>query len=231
MIPSIIFEDQRLLALSKPSGLMVEKDRANNPCLVDWVEVYLSKSKQPDHLFIANVNRLDRPVSGLILFAKRKSVLADLQEQFANRSVQKKYLAVTSNSPQLSEGLLTHWLYKDNLQKKGIIYTHEKKDAQKVELKYKIIGKVEGNFLWEIELLTGRYHQIRAQLSFLNCPIIGDEKYGSSYTYDTDAICLHSWKLKFKYPGKEEKELIAEVPENKIWKLFEETIKKRVTGK
>lgn len=216
----IIYEDKHLLALNKSAGLMVEEDRYGNPNLVSEVKKYLTDKERSKNLIVANVHRLDRPVSGLILFAKRKSLLVKLNEQFAKREVEKIYLAVTDQKPDQQEGRLVHWLVKDTLQKKAIIYTEQVENADKVELEYKILSEQQGKFLWEIKLITGKYHQIRAQLSFIGCPIMGDEKYGSVISYRLNEITLHSRKLSLNYPEGERKMFQAEPPDFFPWTLF-----------
>jgi 23S rRNA pseudouridine955/2504/2580 synthase/23S rRNA pseudouridine1911/1915/1917 synthase len=219
---SIVFEDNHLLLVNKPAGLMVEPDNYGHPNLVQEVSNYLSFKDFSKQRIVANIHRLDRPVSGLIAFAKRKSTLKRVSRQFENREVDKIYLAITDHRPAEKEGKLTHWLIKDNMNKKALLFMNERSESEKVELSYKIISEKAGKYLWEIKLITGKFHQIRAQLAFSGCPIIGDKKYGSDEIYLEDQIPLHSWKLGLKYPEGEKKVFKADIPKSFLWDIFEE---------
>jgi 23S rRNA pseudouridine955/2504/2580 synthase/23S rRNA pseudouridine1911/1915/1917 synthase len=216
----IIYEDKYLLALNKPAGIMVEDDRYKNPSLISLAEEYLRPMAKKE-VFLANVHRLDRPASGVLLFAKKKSALKILNEQFQNRTVSKTYLAITTGEMKEKEGSLKNYLYKDNKNRKALIVNAQHKEAQKVELEYKIKDQKEDKLLWQINLLTGKYHQIRAQLSFIGCPIVGDKKYNSQINYHPDQICLHAWKLQIIHPTEGNTLLFeAPMPKDKPWALF-----------
>jgi len=216
----ILYEDKYLLVLNKPAGIMVEDDRYKNPSLISQAEEYLRPTSKKE-VFVANVHRLDRPASGVLLFAKKKSALKILNEQFQNRTVTKSYLAITTGAIESTEGSLKNYLYKDNKNRKALIVNSQHKEAQKVELEYKIKDKKDGNLLWEINLLTGKYHQIRAQLGFAGCPIVGDKKYGSQANYHPDQICLHAWKLQIIHPTEGNNLLFeAPMPKDEPWALF-----------
>jgi RluA family pseudouridine synthase len=195
----ILFEDEYILVLNKPSGLMVEPDRNNHPNLLQQVKQYLKPSVALGmDVYAQHIHRLDRPVSGIILFAKQKSVLKNLSEQFAERKVKKHYEALTTLVPQATTGILEHWHRKE--KKKAVLSDQKFSYAEKAKLSYgtKVID--EHTCLWNIELHTGKYHQIRAQLANEGCPIIGDQVYGSTVTYKADAIALHASKLVFCHP-------------------------------
>ena len=216
----IIFEDKHLLLVNKPAGLMVEEDQYDNPNLIQLLRKHI-QGKSRNTVFIQNVHRLDRPVSGIVLFAKKASDLKNLSEQFRNRTPEKIYLAVTASAPEKKEGRLSHYHYKNLKEKKAEISSEKKKETDFVELEYKIIGEADQKFLWQIKLITGKYHQIRAQLAFMGCPVIGDEKYGSTIKYHQDAIGLHAWKLGFIHSATGDKvEYIAPLPEDNFWKNF-----------
>lgn len=190
----ILYESKWVLAVHKPAGLLVEKSPLY-PSVEAWTENYLlSQTPQP---FVGIVHRLDRTVSGVVLLAKRKTALKDLNEQFANRQIAKQYLALVENQPPSSEALLTHWLQKDLKNKKALIFNKPNKDAVKCELKYTYNGSTELGYLLAIDLITGKFHQIRAQLAAIGCPILGDAKYGATRPYLPEAIALHAWKLSF----------------------------------
>ncbi len=194
----ILFEDDFILVVSKPAGLMVEPDRNNHPNLQQLVKNYLQKSLPTgDLVYAQHLHRLDRPVSGVILFAKQKSVLRNLSEQFAQRTVRKFYQAITTNAPALLNGELQHWHRKE--KKKAVLYPQQIEFSEFASLKY-TINELKNRFLWNIELHTGKYHQIRAQLTSVGCPIVGDALYGSSEIYQDNCIALHACRLQFLHP-------------------------------
>lgn len=209
IIPNhILYEDDAILVINKPAGLMVEPDRNNNPSLLQYVKDYLKKTLPPEtELYAQHIHRIDRPVSGIVLFAKKREVLKNLSEQFAERSVKKFYKALTEKAPEKLRGRLEHWHRKE--KKKATLYHHEIEYSEKAVLDYSITRLSENKFMWEIELHTGKYHQIRAQLASVGCPILGDEMYGSNMPYLENAIALQACKLMFLHPISN-KEMIAE---------------------
>jgi 23S rRNA pseudouridine955/2504/2580 synthase/23S rRNA pseudouridine1911/1915/1917 synthase len=194
----ILFEDDVILVINKPAGLMVEPDRNNHPNLLQQVKKYLTSSTSGQAVYAQHLHRLDRPVSGIVLFAKERSVLKNLSEQFAERMVEKYYQALTAQAPRSTSGTLTHWHRKE--KKKAVLYNEAVEHSELATLSYRVSGFSENRFQWDIELQTGKYHQIRAQLAYSGCPIIGDSLYGSTVSYHPNAIALHSWKLKFYHP-------------------------------
>jgi len=194
----ILYEDDVIIVLNKPAGLMVEPDRNGHPNLQQLVKKYLKTPATIGETYAQHIHRLDRPVSGVILFAKQKAVLKNLSEQFAERSVKKYYQALTTNTLAQREGTLEGWLRKE--KKKAILYKEEIPFTEKVRLNYTIQDFSTQLFLWDIELHTGKYHQIRAQLSQEGCPVIGDSFYGSPVPYKPDTIALHACKLVFSHP-------------------------------
>ncbi len=197
MLPEILYEDEVLLVYNKPAGLMVEPDRNNHPNLLQHAKNYLKQKGGNNQIYVQHLHRLDRVTSGVVLFTKQKEHLKNLSEQFAQRNVSKQYLALTNNSPNNLSGTLEHWHRKE--KKKAVIVTEGTEYAEKIKLYYSV--KPQGEFyIWEIELHTGKYHQIRVQLASLNCPIIGDELYGSNTSFHENAIALHACKLTIKHP-------------------------------
>lgn len=195
--PIIIYEDDVLLVCNKPAGLMVEPDRNNFPNLLQQVKNYLKETTGEKLPYVQHLHRLDRPTSGIVLFTKKKEYLKNLSEQFAQRKVSKNYLAITLNCPEEKSGILEHWHRKE--KKKAVLVPEGTEFAEKAKLEYLI--KPRGKyFVWEINLHTGKYHQIRVQLANLGCPIIGDELYGSTEVYHANAIALHAAKLIIKHP-------------------------------
>ena len=195
----ILYEDEILLVVDKPHGLMVEPDRNNYPNLLQEVKKYL-KASQPSkgEIYTQHIHRLDRVVSGVILFAKERSVLKNLSEQFAERRVRKFYRALTTASPLNRAGTLEHWHRKE--KKKAVLYAEQVQYAEMALLSYNVSEINKTCFLWDIELHTGKFHQIRAQLASLDCPIDGDALYGSPIPYKADAIALQAFRLDFTHP-------------------------------
>lgn len=193
----ILYEDEVLLVCNKTAGLMVEPDRNNFPNLLQHAKNYLKETTNEKLPYVQHLHRLDRPVSGVVLFTKKKEYLRNLSEQFAQRNVSKHYLALTSNAPKQMTGVLEQWHRKE--KKKAVIVPEGTEFAEKVKLEYSIIpqGKY---FLWDIKLHTGKFHQIRIQLSNLGCPILGDELYGSTDVYLPNSIALHASKLSIQHP-------------------------------
>ncbi len=206
----ILFEDEYILVLNKPSSLMVEPDRNGHPNLLQQVKQYLKPSTPAgEDVYAQHIHRIDRPVSGIILFAKQRSVLKNLSEQFAERSVEKYYQAFTNQAPTEWKGVLEHWHRKE--KKKAVLSSEEFPYSEQAKLSYEVQQISELGFLWDIKLHTGKFHQIRAQLASLGCPILGDVLYGSSIAYKPDAIALHASKLVFNHPISGERITIEQV--------------------
>jgi len=204
--PDIIYKDDVLLVCNKPAGLMVEPDRNNFPNLLQQVKNYLKEKTGEKLPYAQHLHRLDRPTSGVVLFTKKKEHLKNLSEQFAQRQVQKFYSALTKNAPKNLSGKLEHWHRKE--KKKAVLVPEGTEFAEKAILEYS--AKPHGEFfLWEIKLHTGKYHQIRAQLASLGCPVLGDELYGSDQAYKPNVIALHASKLIIKHPVSK-KEMVFE---------------------
>ncbi len=200
----ILYEDDVILALNKPCALMVEPDRNGHPNLLQEVKRYIrSTSVAGNDVYAQHIHRLDRPVSGIILFAKKKEVLKNLSEQFAERKVKKYYQALTKSVPLSRNGILEDWLRKE--KKRAVIYPYAVEYAEKVRLEYEVHDFRDGLFLWDIELHTGKYHQIRAQLAAIGCPIVGDITYQSAISYKPDSIALHACRLTFNHPVTQER--------------------------
>lgn len=216
---SVLRENNSWLSVSKPAGLIVERNPFESPTVEELVYDHLArKSKKP---YVGVVHRLDRVTSGVMIFAKKKSILRELNEQFARKTIQKTYLAVTEAVPGQGEDLLRHWLYKNQKEKRADIFHSPGKDRKEVSLQYKVLQEVNGRALLKITPLTGKFHQIRAQLGAIQCPIIGDEKYGSKQAYQPLAVALHAWKLQLKDPGSGEWLLLeAPLPDDKVWSAF-----------
>ncbi len=195
----ILFEDPFIMVLNKPASLMVEPDRNGYPNLLQQVQKYIRTSIYPDkNVYAQHIHRLDRPVSGIVLFAKQKTVLKNLSEQFAERRVKKYYQAMTESAPGILKGRLENYLRKE--KKKAVVVEETALGAEKAVLDYNVERISDNRFLWNIELHTGKYHQIRTQLAAVGSPIIGDQLYGSAIEYKPDSIMLHAYKLVLHHP-------------------------------
>ncbi len=191
----IVQETSDWIAVNKPPGISVECQPGVKDTLEDLALSYLSTTARKPSVGI--IHRLDRPTSGLVLLAKKKSVLLEFNALFRGAKIRKTYLAVSNAAPELKKGILEHWLVKDTLQKKAIVVTQQNPGAALARLKYRILAQKNHHFLWEIQLLSGKYHQIRAQLSAIGCPIVGDTLYGGISIPTANTIALHARKLVF----------------------------------
>jgi 23S rRNA pseudouridine1911/1915/1917 synthase len=210
----VLYKNNQLIAFNKPGGLPVQNDKTGDLSLQALAEIYC-KGK------VDLVHRIDRPASGVVLFARTHSALVDLNEQFKERKVHKTYLAVVGQAPPQPEGTLVHYLVKNARKNISVALPEEKPGAEYAELRYRQIAASDRYFLLEIELLTGRHHQIRAQLAAIGCPIKGDNKYGFKRANADRSIHLHAWKLSFEHPvTREREEVVAPVPEDPLWKSF-----------
>jgi 23S rRNA pseudouridine1911/1915/1917 synthase len=219
----ILFEDNHLIAVNKRAGDIVQIDDTGDEPLDEQVKKYIAtKYNKPNGAFLGVVHRLDRPVSGVILFAKTSKALERINLMFKSREMKKTYWAVVRNRPQPTEGNLVHWLVKNS--QKNVTKAHDKEVAgsQRAELNYKLIGELNGYYLIEVNPITGRPHQIRVQLSTLDCPIVGDNKYGYPRGSLKKSICLHARKLQFIHPVKKEPvSIFAPLPQDGFWERFE----------
>jgi 23S rRNA pseudouridine1911/1915/1917 synthase len=218
----ILFEDNHLIAVNKKAGDIVQVDETRDKPLDEKIKTYLEeKYDKPGSAFLGVVHRLDRPVSGVILFAKTSKALERMNAQFKNREVKKTYWAVVRNKPAQTSGTLVHWLVKDT--SKNVVTPHptEVPGSQRAELSYRLIAEL-GGYLIEVDPLTGRSHQIRVQLSTLGCPIVGDNKYGYPRGSRKGSICLHARRLQFIHPVKKEPvNIFAKLPVDGFWERFE----------
>jgi len=219
----ILFEDNHLIAVNKRAGDIVQVDETGDESLDEKVKKYIAiKYHKPNEVFLGVMHRLDRPVSGVILFARTSKALARMNDVFKNREVKKTYWAVVRNKPAAVEGTLVHWLVKNTQKNVVTAHNREVEGSQRAELSYKLIGELGGFFLLEVDPLTGRSHQIRVQLSSMGCPIVGDNKYGYPRGSRKGSICLHARKLQFTHPVKKEPVTIfAKLPVDGFWERFE----------
>lgn len=228
MQPTVIFEDNHLLLINKPAGWLVQGDRTGDPVLTDWGKIYLkNKYEKPGEVFLQPVHRLDRPVSGLVLFARTSKALPRLTNLFRDRKIEKTYLAQTLAPPHEPAGELRHFLVKN--EQLNIVRAFKKPPAAQPEakeaiLKYEVLDRADGCTLLKINPLTGRPHQIRVQLASIGCPILGDLKYGAAAPLPDASIALHAWSLEFLHPVRLEKVfLTAPLPASDWWADWQRT--------
>jgi 23S rRNA pseudouridine1911/1915/1917 synthase len=219
----ILYEDNHLIAVNKRAGDIVQVDDTMDEPLDEKVKKYIAqKYSKPNGAFLGVVHRLDRPVSGVILFAKTSKALERINKLFKGREMHKTYYAITRKRPQPEAGTLVHWLVKN--PQKNVTKAHDKEvqGSLRSELSYKLVGELDGYYVIEVDPITGRPHQIRVQLSTLGCPIVGDNKYGYPRGSLRKSICLHARRLQFEHPVKHEPILIvAPLPKDGFWEKFE----------
>ena len=223
---TVVYEDNHIIVVNKTASEIVQADKTGDTPLSETVKQYLKeKYQKPGNVFLGVTHRLDRPVSGLVVFAKTSKALTRLNEMFRTSEVKKTYWAVVKNAPKEPEGELVHFLVRNEKQNKSYAYDKEVPKSKKAILDYRLIGRSENYYLLEVDLKTGRHHQIRCQLAKMGCPskcFHRDLKYGSSRSNPDGSICLHARRIRFVHPvSKELIELEAPLPEGNLWKGFE----------
>lgn len=220
MNPIILFEDNHLLVVNKPAGLLVQGDKTGDPCLKDWAELDIAKRhNKPGKAFIGIVHRLDRPTSGIVLLAKTSKALARLNAQFANRDVEKTYWALVEGNVADDRARLEHMLLRDGNRNKSFVTTSPQ--AKKAVLSYEVMRRVDNYSLLKVTLETGRHHQIRCQLAKIGHPIQGDVKYGARRGNKDNSIGLHAQQIAFTHPTtKTPVDLNTSPPKQGIWHVI-----------
>lgn len=215
----VVYEDNHIIIVSKRSGEIVQGDKTGDKTLADEVKAYIKeKYAKPGNVFLGITHRLDRPVWGLVVFARTSKALARLNDMFREGNVNKTYWAICQNAPEVPEATLTHWLTRNERQNKSYAYDKELPRAKKAVLHYRTIGKSERYTLIEVKLMTGRHHQIRCQLAKIGCPIKGDLKYGARRSNPDGSISLLARKIEFAHPVSKEHICVeSEVPDDKLW--------------
>ncbi len=215
----ILYEDNHIIVINKRVGDIVQGDKTGDKPLSDVVKEFLKeKYQKPGEVFLGTVHRLDRPTTGIVLFAKTSKALTRLNEMFKNHDLSKIYWTLVKNKPIKIEDTLTHYLKRNPKNNTSKAYVKEVPDSKKAVLKYRILKSLDNYHLLEIELLTGRHHQIRSQLSAIGSPIKGDLKYGFDRSNPNGGINLHARKLSFVHPvSKETIEIIADLPQENLW--------------
>lgn len=217
-----VYEDNHIIIVSKLSGEIVQSDKTGDVPLVEIVKKYLKeKYAKPGNVFLGVVHRLDRPVWGLVAFAKTSKALSRMNALFRTGDVQKTYWAIVQSYPENEEGELVHWLTRNEKQNKSYAHDHEVPGAKKAILNYKVIGRSDNYTLLEVQLMTGRHHQIRCQLAAMGCIIKGDLKYGAKRSNPDGSISLLSRKISFVHPVSKETICVeAPLPNDNLWHAF-----------
>ncbi len=215
----VIYEDNHLIAVNKRPGDIVQGDKTGDAPLSEVVKEYIRiKDNKPGNVYLGVTHRLDRPTSGIVIFAKTSKALPRLNTLFAEKEAKKTYWAVVKNQPPKQKELLIHWLVRNTKQNKSYANKKEVAESKKAILEYTLLKKLDHYFLLEIDLQTGRHHQIRAQLAAIGCIIKGDLKYGADRSNKDGSIHLHARTLSFMHPVKKEPiNLIADPPNEAIW--------------
>ncbi|TPE44678.1 RluA family pseudouridine synthase [Pontibacter mangrovi] len=218
----VLFEDNHVLVVNKPAGLLVHGDETGDVTLADLAKEYIrEKYNKPGNVFVGVVHRLDRPVSGVVLLAKTSKALTRLNELFRSKKTVKTYWAVVQNRPKQEQGNLVHWLVKDSSRNVTKAFAKENAAGSRSELNYRLLSVQQGKYLLEVNPITGRPHQIRVQLSSMHCPILGDLKYGAAQPLPDKSIALHARRLQFTHPTlKTQITVSAPPPAAPVWAPF-----------
>lgn len=224
---NILYEDNHMIVLNKRSGEIVQGDKTGDKPLSELISRYIAdRDNKPGAAFIGVPHRLDRPVTGIAVFAKTSKSLERLNEMFRNSEIEKKYWAIVANKPENPDGELKHYLLRNEKQNKSYASLLPKSNAKEARLRYKVLASSDRYHLIEVELLTGRHHQIRCQLAEIGCPIKGDLKYGAPRSNPDGSVSLHARSIKFIHPVKKTEVIIlAPPPEDSLWNAFMKIIK------
>ena len=221
----ILYEDNHLLVVNKRSGVLVQPDRNDDNALENYIKAFIKvRDHKPYDVFLGVVHRIDRPVSGAVLFAKTSKALVRLNEMIKRGEITKHYWAIVEARPQNEQGSLRHFILRDGKTNRSHAYDTPRKESKEARLNYTMVGASDRYTLLDVELLTGRHHQIRAQLSKIGCPIKGDLKYGAKRSNPNGGISLHSHELEFMHPVRKEPiHITAPVPkDDNLWQFFEQ---------
>ena len=219
----VLFEDNHILIVNKRAGDITQGDKTGDKPLNEVVKEYIKdKYNKPGNVFIGTVHRLDRPTSGVVIFARTSKALERLNKMLREKSIQKNYWALVKNKPKKTKDTLINFLKKDSKKNKSFVYKKEIDGSKKAILHYSVLKNLDNYTLLEIDLETGRHHQIRTQLATIGCPIKGDLKYGFARSNKDGSISLHARKIEFVHPvSKEHIKIIAPTPTDVVWNACE----------
>ena len=228
----VLYEDNHLIIVNKAPSEIVQGDKTGDKPLSESIKEYLKeKYHKPGNVFCGVTHRLDRPTSGVVVFAKTSKALSRLNEMFRNGEVDKTYWAVVKNRPPKDEDTLIHYLIKNEKTNKSTAYDSEKPNTKKAILHYKLRAASQKYFLLEVDLETGRHHQIRCQLAKIGCPIKGDLKYGAERSNPDGSISLHARTISFVHPvSKQQIHVVAPVPNDTLWKALELSVETKASS-
>ena len=228
----VLYEDNHLIIVNKAPSEIVQGDKTGDKPLSELIKEYLKeKYHKPGNVFCGVTHRLDRPTSGVVVFAKTSKALSRLNEMFRNGEVDKTYWAIVKNRPPKDEDTLIHYLIKNEKTNKSTAYDSEKPNTKKAILHYKLIAASQKYFLLEVDLETGRHHQIRCQLAKIGCSIKGDLKYGAERSNPDGSISLHARTISFVHPvSKQQIHVVAPVPNDTLWKTLESSVETNVSS-
>ncbi|HPD96214.1 MAG: RluA family pseudouridine synthase [Bacteroidales bacterium] len=218
----ILYEDNHYIAVNKNCGDIVQEDKTGDLALIEQVRQFIKvRDRKPGNVFLEASHRVDRPVSGVILFAKTSKGLSRINNLFQEGKIKKTYWAVVKNKPPKESDLLENYIVRDSKKNKSYVFSKPVKGSKEAKLKYKLVGRTKNYYMLEIDLITGRHHQIRCQLAKIGCPIRGDLKYGYPRSNPDGGIHLHSRLFEFIHPiSGEEIRIVANPPSDAIWKEF-----------
>ncbi len=228
----VVYEDNHIIVVHKQAGEIVQGDKTGDRPLSELVKAYIKEHyAKPGAVFLGVVHRLDRPVSGLVVFARTSKALTRLNEMFRNATVEKTYYAVVHNAPQAAEATLTHYLLRNEQTNKSYVTNAGRAGAKKAVLDYRLAGSSEHYRLLEVHLHTGRHHQIRCQLAAIGCVIAGDLKYGARRSNADGSICLHAGRIRFEHPVSHTLiDISAPLPKTGPWKGFQDAVPELATA-
>lgn len=219
---TVLYEDNHIIIVSKQSGEIVQGDKTGDAPLSETVAAYLKeKYAKPGNVFVGVTHRLDRPVSGIVVLAKTSKALSRMNEMFRVGNVDKRYLAIVRNRPPHDSGELVNWIVRNEARNRSFAYDREVPGSKKAILRYRLVASSVNYHLLEIELMTGRHHQIRCQLAKMGCPIKGDLKYGAERSNPDGSISLHAWHVMFEHPVSHiQIDVKAPLPDDALWQSF-----------
>ena len=222
----IIYEDNHVIIANKQAGEIVQGDKTGDTPLSEMVKAYIKEAyAKPGQVFLGVTHRLDRPVSGVVVFARTSKALPRLNKMFAEGKVEKTYLAIVANKPRQPEGEIESWIVRNEKMNKSFVSATENPGAKLARLRYRLVASTDNYHLVAVRLMTGRHHQIRCQLASIGCPIKGDLKYGARRSNPDGSISLHAWRVRFEHPVSHNNiEVKAPVPATTLWHALADQI-------
>ena len=219
----IIYEDNHLIAVNKPAGVLVQRDATTDLSMSDLVKKYIKrKYDKPGDVFLGTIHRIDRPVSGVTIYARTSKGLSRMNELWRTKNIQKTYVALSHKNPDEFSGTLVHYISKNESKNKVNVFDKPKSGAKRSETNFKLLSRINNIFAFKAEPITGRSHQIRAQFARMGCPLVGDLKYGATIPLDDKSIGLHAYSIEFMHPVKKEPiKIVAEPPRRPPWNFFD----------